>query len=121
MLRARATVMHLGRTDIVNDGSSPTRRPMKAVEYNENTVERMTELSISAACLFTNCRQSNENQYKKPLTSQNNEVNCYKFRRVFVVSTFRCWNIEKANERITDPRNPIKMSPAPGFDETLVR
>lgn len=35
--------------------------------------------------------------------------------------TFLCWNIEKANERITDPKNPIRISPAPGFDETFVR
>lgn len=56
MLRASATVMHLGRTDIVSDGSKPIRRPMKAVEYRENTVERMTEDNISAACLFTSCK-----------------------------------------------------------------
>ncbi|GER45987.1 methylisocitrate lyase, partial [Striga asiatica] len=68
MLRARATVMHLGRIDTVNDGSRPTRRPTKAVEYKENNVDRITE----------------------------------------------------ANERITDPRNPIKMSPAPGFDEIFI-
>lgn len=49
MLRANATVIHLGRIDIVKDGSSPTR----AVEYNENIVERMTDVKISAACLLT--------------------------------------------------------------------
>lgn len=36
-------------------------------------------------------------------------------------STFLCLNIEKAKEIITDPKNPIKMSPAPGFVDTLVR
>lgn len=53
MLRANATVIHLGRIDIVKDGSSPTRRPTRAVEYNENIVERMTDVKISAACLLT--------------------------------------------------------------------
>jgi len=53
MLRANATVIHLGRMDTVKDGSNSTRRPTKAVEYSENTVEMMTEVKISAACLFT--------------------------------------------------------------------
>jgi len=53
MLRANATVIHLGRMDTVKDGSSWTRRPTKAVEYSENTVEMMTEVKISAACRFT--------------------------------------------------------------------
>ena len=53
MLRANATVIHLGRIDIVKLGSSPTRRPTIAVEYNENTVAMMTEVKISAACLLT--------------------------------------------------------------------
>lgn len=57
MLRASATVMHLGRTDIVKSGSNPIRRPMRAVEYKENTVERMTEANISAACLLTSCKK----------------------------------------------------------------
>lgn len=35
--------------------------------------------------------------------------------------TFLCLNIEKANERITDPKNPIRMSPAPGSDDEFVR
>ena len=35
--------------------------------------------------------------------------------------TFLCLNIEKANERITEPKNPINTSPAPGLDEALVR
>lgn len=35
--------------------------------------------------------------------------------------TFLCLNIEKANEIMTDPRKPIRISPAPGFDGTLVR
>ena len=34
--------------------------------------------------------------------------------------TFLCLNIEKANERIAEPKNPIKTSPAPRFDETFV-
>lgn len=53
MLRANATVIHLGRIETVKDGSNPTRRPMRAVEYNENNVEIMTDEKISAACLFT--------------------------------------------------------------------
>lgn len=53
MLRARATVIHLGRIEIVKDGSNPTRRPMRAVEYNENTVEMTTDVKISAECLLT--------------------------------------------------------------------
>jgi len=52
MLRANATVIHLGRMDTVSDGSKATRRPTRAVEYNENMVEIMTEVKISAACLF---------------------------------------------------------------------
>lgn len=53
MLRASATVMHLGRIDIVKLGSNARSRPMRAVEYKENRVEIMTEVKISAACLLT--------------------------------------------------------------------
>lgn len=53
ILRANATVIHLGRIDTVKLGSNPTRRPTTAVEYNENTVETMTDVKISAACLLT--------------------------------------------------------------------
>lgn len=53
MLRAKATVMHRGRIEIVKDRSSPTRRPTRAVEYRENTVATMIDVKISAACLFT--------------------------------------------------------------------
>lgn len=53
MLRASATVIHLGRIDTVKVGSSPTRRPISAVEYNENKVEMVTDVKISAACLLT--------------------------------------------------------------------
>jgi hypothetical protein len=53
MLRAKATVIHLGRIDIVKDDSNPRRRPTRAVEYNEKIVERMTDVKISAACLLT--------------------------------------------------------------------
>lgn len=53
MLRANATVMHLGRIETVKVGSKPTRRPASAVEYSENSVDRMTDVKISAACLFT--------------------------------------------------------------------
>lgn len=35
--------------------------------------------------------------------------------------TFFCLYIEKANERITEFKSPIRMSPAPGFDGTFVR
>lgn len=35
--------------------------------------------------------------------------------------TFLCLNIEKAKEIITDPRNPIRISPAPGLDGAFVR
>lgn len=88
MLRASATVIHLGRIEMVKDGSNPSRRPMRAVEYNENTVEMTTEVKISAECLLT---------------------------------SFLCLNMEKAKDIITDPKNPIRMSPAPGFEETFVR
>lgn len=37
------------------------------------------------------------------------------------VATFLCLNIEKANERMTDPKNPIKTSPAPGLVDAFVR
>ena len=53
MLRASATVMHLGRIDTVKSCSNPRMRPIKAVEYKENIVEIMTDVKISAACLFT--------------------------------------------------------------------
>ena len=53
MLRANATVIHLGRIDTVKLGSNPTRRPMRAVEYNENMVEAITDVKISAECLLT--------------------------------------------------------------------
>lgn len=53
ILSASATVIHLGRTEIVRDGSSPTSRPINAVEYNENKVEMITDVKISAACLLT--------------------------------------------------------------------
>lgn len=56
MLRANATVIHLGRMETIKDCSNPRRRPTRAVEYNENTVETMTEVKISAACLFTSCK-----------------------------------------------------------------
>ena len=52
MLRARATVMHRGKIDTVKERSSPTRRPARAVEYNEKIVPTMIEVKISAACLF---------------------------------------------------------------------
>lgn len=53
MLRAKAIVMQRGKIDIVKDFSSPTRRPMRAVEYKEKSVEMMIDVKISAACLFT--------------------------------------------------------------------
>lgn len=53
MLSANATVIHLGRIDMVKDDSSPARRPTRAVEYNENIVDTMTDVKISAACLLT--------------------------------------------------------------------
>jgi hypothetical protein len=58
MLRANATVIHLGIMDTVNVGSNPTRRPTRAVEYNENSVATMTDVKISAACLLTSCRNT---------------------------------------------------------------
>lgn len=53
MLRANATVMQRGRIETVKDGSNPTKRPTRAVEYSENSVEMITDVKISAACLFT--------------------------------------------------------------------
>lgn len=53
MLRANATVMHLGRIDTVKEDSSPIARPTMAVEYNEKIVEIITDENISAACLLT--------------------------------------------------------------------
>ena len=53
MLRASATVIHLGKIDMVKVGSSPTTRPMIAVEYRENMVAIITDEKISAACLLT--------------------------------------------------------------------
>jgi hypothetical protein len=56
MLRANATVIHRGRIETVKLGSNPTRRPIRAVEYNENTHDMMTDVKISAACLLTSCK-----------------------------------------------------------------
>jgi hypothetical protein len=53
MLKANATVIHLGNIDKVNVGSSPIRRPMTAVEYKEKVDARAIDVKISAACLFT--------------------------------------------------------------------
>lgn len=53
MLKANATVIHLGRMEMVKFGSSPTRRPMIAVEYREKIVAKITDEKISAACLLT--------------------------------------------------------------------
>lgn len=53
MLKASATVIHLGNIDTVNDGSSPIRRPRIAVEYKENVDAMAIDVKISAACLFT--------------------------------------------------------------------
>ena len=56
MLSAKATVIHLGRIETVKFGSSPMKRPIRAVEYKENIVEIITEVKISAACLLTSCK-----------------------------------------------------------------
>lgn len=53
MLRANATVIHLGKMEMVNVGSSPIRRPRMAVEYRENVDAMAIDVKISAACLFT--------------------------------------------------------------------
>jgi hypothetical protein len=53
MLKASARVIHLGSIDMVNDGSSPIRRPMIAVEYRENVDAMAIDVKISVACLFT--------------------------------------------------------------------
>jgi len=87
MLKASATVIHLGNINMVNDGSSPIRRPRIAVEYKENVDARAIDVKISAACLFT---------------------------------SFLALNIENANDMITDPRKPIRTSPAPGLEATFV-
>lgn len=65
MLSANATVIHLGRIETVKFGSNPIRRPTRAVEYNENKVEIMTEVKISAACLLTSCKIQARFQKKK--------------------------------------------------------
>lgn len=36
-------------------------------------------------------------------------------------TTFLCLNIENANDMMTEPRNPIRTSPAPGLDGAFVR
>lgn len=56
MLRANATVIHLGRIETVRLGSNPTRRPTRAVEYKENKLDKMIDMKISAACLLTSCK-----------------------------------------------------------------
>lgn len=52
MLSANAKVIHLGSIDVVKYGSSRTRRPTSAVEYNENKAAMVTDVKISAACLL---------------------------------------------------------------------
>lgn len=53
MLKANATVIHLGKIDMVKVGSNPMRRPTIAVEYREKVVAIITEEKISAACRLT--------------------------------------------------------------------
>ena len=60
MLRANATVIHLGRIETVRLGSNPTRRPTRAVEYKENKLETMIDMKISAACLLTSCKSQEQ-------------------------------------------------------------
>lgn len=60
MLRARATVIHLGKMDIVRVGSKPTRRPISAVEYKENKVAMVIDVNISAACRLTSCQHKTQ-------------------------------------------------------------
>lgn len=55
---------------------------------------------------------------KKQKTKDDTKWETWALQMLF---TFLCLNIEKANERITDPKNPIRTSPAPGLDETFVR
>lgn len=61
MLRANATVIHLGRIDMVKLDSNPIRRPTKAVEYNEKIDDMITDVKISAACLLTSCQLNKRN------------------------------------------------------------
>ena len=49
MLKANATVIHLGNIDMVNDGSSPIRRPRIAVEYKENVDARAIDATVIQA------------------------------------------------------------------------
>lgn len=59
MLRASATVIHLGRIDMVRVGSKPTSLPRSAVEYKENKVAMLIDVKISAACRLTSCQHRN--------------------------------------------------------------
>ena len=68
ILRANATVIHLGTIAIVKAGSSPTRRPTTAVEYNENIDETITAENISEACLFTSCLKHQMIQIELPVS-----------------------------------------------------
>lgn len=59
MLRANASVIHLGKINMVNLGSSPTKRPAIAVEYREKRVEMIADEKISGACLLTSYPKKN--------------------------------------------------------------
>lgn len=53
MLKANATVILLGKIDMVKFGCSPMTRPTIAVEYRENTAAIINDEKISAACRLT--------------------------------------------------------------------
>jgi hypothetical protein len=81
-------------------------------------------VKISAACLFTSWTQ--EHKIGSIQTSgicskiELNRNDVTKWTAVFR-GTFLCLNIEKANDMITDPRKPIRTSPAPGLEGAFVR
>lgn len=60
MLKASATVMHLGKIDMVSVGSRPIKRPIMAVEQSEKVDAIITDEKISAACLLTSYNLSNK-------------------------------------------------------------
>lgn len=76
MLSANATVMHLGRIDMVKADSSPSNRPIKAVEYNEKIVETITDVKISAACLFTSCQITNRFCHSDQILGRHSNPKC---------------------------------------------
>ena len=122
---AKATVTQRGIIAHVRDGSIPRRRPRPAVEYKEKSDDTTTAVMISAACRWITCSMSLSSVRTETFglcpTQENGVRQCCACWEIHYVPTFRCRYMENAKDRITDPRKPINISPAPGLPEFLVK